>query len=86
MCPFEGPRVGRYDQEELPIELARRVTPYKHDTGSHIPSDGSLGGMHLQHLLDDAGNRHAGETVVALVIALLVFVAAWYGARFQAQR
>lgn len=40
-----------------------------------------LGGMHLQHLLDDAGNRHVGETVVALVFALLVFAAAWYGAR-----
>ena len=24
-------------------------------------------GVHLQHLLDDEGNRHAGETVVALV-------------------
>ena len=42
-----------------------------------------LGGMHLQHLLDDAGNRHAGETVVALVIALLVFAACWFGARLQ---
>ena len=41
------------------------------------------GGTHLQHLLDDAGNRHAGETVVALVIALLVFAACWYGARIK---
>ncbi len=41
------------------------------------------GGTHLQHLLDDAGNRHVGETVVALVIALLVFVACWFGARLQ---
>ncbi len=40
-------------------------------------------GTHLQHLLDDEGNRHAGETVVGLVIALLVFVACWYGARLQ---
>ena len=40
-------------------------------------------GVHLQHLLDDEGNRHAGETVVALVIALLVFVACWFGARLQ---
>ena len=40
-------------------------------------------GIHLQHLLDDAGNRHAGETVVALVIALLVFTACWYGARLE---
>ena len=31
------------------------------------------GGIHLQHLLDDAGSRHAGETVVALVLALAVF-------------
>ena len=41
------------------------------------------GGIHLQHLLDDAGNRHAGETVVALLIALLVFGAGWFGARLQ---
>ena len=41
------------------------------------------GGMHLQHVLDDAGNRHLGETVVALVLALLVFAAAWYGARHE---
>ena len=41
------------------------------------------GGVHLQHLIDDEGNRHVGETVVALVIALLVFVASWYGARFE---
>ena len=40
-----------------------------------------LGGTHLQHLLDDAGNRHAGETVVVLVMALLVFAACWYGTR-----
>ena len=39
------------------------------------------GGMHLQHLLDEKGNRHAGETVITLVIALLLFVACWYGAR-----
>ncbi len=39
------------------------------------------GGMHLQHLLDDAGNRHAGETVLTLVLALLVFGACRYGGR-----
>ena len=39
------------------------------------------GGIHLQHLIDDGGNRHVGETVVLLVIALLVFVACWIGAR-----
>lgn len=38
------------------------------------------GGMHLQHLIDDAGSRHIGETVVALVLALLVFTAGRYGA------
>jgi predicted membrane-bound spermidine synthase len=38
------------------------------------------GGMHLQHLLDDAGGRHAGETVVMLVLALLAFAACRYGA------
>ena len=39
------------------------------------------GGMHLQHLLDDAGSRHAGETIVALLLALGVFAAGWYGSR-----
>ena len=38
------------------------------------------GGMHLQHLIDDKGNRHLGETVVALLIALLLFTGSWYGA------
>ena len=44
------------------------------------------GGIHLQHLLDDAGNRHVGETVVALVLALLVFAACMYGARLETSR
>ena len=44
------------------------------------------GGIHLQHLIDDEGNRHAGETVVMLVIALLLFVAGWYGARLGTGR
>ena len=44
------------------------------------------GGIHLQHLLDDSGNRHAGETVAALVLALLVFAACWYGARLETSR
>ena len=39
------------------------------------------GGIHLQHLLDDAGSRHIGETVVALVLALLLFMAGRYGAQ-----
>ena len=42
-----------------------------------------LGGIHLQHLIDDEGDRHAGETAVLLVIALLVFVAGWVGARLE---
>ena len=41
------------------------------------------GGMHLEHLLNDQGNRHFGETVVALAAALLVFAAGWYGARLK---
>ena len=44
------------------------------------------GGMHLQHLLDDAGNRHAGETVVLFVLSLLVFAGCWYGARLDTSR
>ncbi len=43
-------------------------------------------GVHLQHLIDDEGNRHAGETVVALLIALLVFVGSWFGARLQTKQ
>ncbi len=39
------------------------------------------GGVHLQHLIDDLGSRHAGEAVVAVVLSLLVFGASWYGAR-----
>ena len=38
-------------------------------------------GIHLQHLIDDTGSRHAGETVVMLALAILVFGACWYGAR-----
>ena len=38
-------------------------------------------GTHLQHLFDDLGSRHAGETVAAVVLALLVFAAGRYGAR-----
>ena len=44
------------------------------------------GGIHLQHLLDDGGNRHIGETVVTLALALLVFVACRYGARAETGR
>ncbi len=39
------------------------------------------GGVHLQHLIDDLGSRHAGEAVVAVVLSLLFFGASWYGAR-----
>ena len=45
-----------------------------------------LAGTHLQHLIDDAGNRHAGETVGALFIALLVFVGSWFGDRLETNR
>lgn len=44
------------------------------------------GGMHLQHLIDDGGGRHSGETVVAMVLALLVFAACRYGARLSTSR
>ena len=43
-------------------------------------------GMHLQHLLDNEGNRHAGETVIAIVLTLLLFAACWYGARHRSSR
>ena len=39
------------------------------------------GGTHLQHLLDNGGGRHAGEFVVAIVLALLVFAGCWYGVK-----
>ena len=44
------------------------------------------GGMHLQHLIDDKGNRHLGETVVLLVLSLLVFTGCRYGARRATRR
>ena len=33
-----------------------------------------LGGMHLQHIVDDGGGRHFGETIVLLVLSLGLFV------------
>ena len=32
-----------------------------------------LAGMHLQHLVDDGGSRHLGETIVLIVLALGLF-------------
>ena len=32
-----------------------------------------LGGMHLQHLVDDGGGRHLGEVVVLIILALGLF-------------
>ena len=32
-----------------------------------------LGGIHLQHLINDGGGRHLGETVVLIVLALGLF-------------
>jgi|AP45_3_1055517.scaffolds.fasta_scaffold160439_1 hypothetical protein len=43
-------------------------------------------GTHLQHLLDDAGSRHSGETIVAVMLALPVFAAGRYGARLGKTR
>lgn len=40
-----------------------------------------LAGMHAQHLLDNAGSRHIGETLVVLALALLVFAGSRYGTR-----
>lgn len=40
-----------------------------------------LAGMHAQHLLDNAGSRHLGETLVVLALALLVFAGSRYGTR-----
>ena len=32
-----------------------------------------LGGMHLQHLVNDGGGRHLGEAVVLIVLAFGLF-------------
>ena len=32
-----------------------------------------LGGIHLQHLINNGGGRHLGETVVLIVLALGLF-------------
>jgi high-affinity Fe2+/Pb2+ permease len=31
------------------------------------------GGIHLQHLIDDGGSRHLGETLVFIILALGLF-------------
>ena len=41
-----------------------------------------LGGMHLQHLVDDGGGRHLGETVVLIILALGLFA----GSMWSCQR
>ena len=33
----------------------------------------TLGGIHLQHLINNGGGRHLGETVVLIVLALGLF-------------
>ena len=40
-----------------------------------------VAGTHVQHLLDNAGNRHAGETLITIVLALVAFTGSRYGAR-----
>ena len=45
-----------------------------------------LGGMHLQHLIDDKGNRHLGETAVLLALAFLEFTVCLYAARRATRR
>ncbi len=32
-----------------------------------------LGGLHLQHFINDGGGRHLGETLVLIVLALGLF-------------
>ena len=44
-----------------------------------------LSGVHVQHLLDNGGGRHAGEFLVAIVLALVVFAGCWRGARSSQQ-
>ncbi len=39
------------------------------------------GGTHIQHLINDEGSRHVGETAFALALGLIAFSASWYGAR-----
>ena len=40
-----------------------------------------LGGTHLQHLIDDGGGRHLGETLVFVAHSLLAFSASQYRLR-----
>ena len=40
-----------------------------------------LGGMHLQHLIDDGGGRHLGEAIVLILLALGLFVGAVWACR-----
>lgn len=39
------------------------------------------GGVHLQHLVNDEGGRHAGEFIVLLALAILSLAASLYGSR-----
>lgn len=40
-----------------------------------------LGGIHLQHLIDDGGGRHLGEAIVLILLALGLFVGAVWACR-----
>ena len=40
-----------------------------------------LGGMHLQHLIDDGGGRHLGEAIVLILLALGLFAGSVWACR-----
>lgn len=43
-------------------------------------------GMHIQHLLDDGGSRHIGETLVTIILTLAAFAGNWFGTRQNTKR
>ena len=42
-----------------------------------------LGGMHLQHLVNDGGGRHLGEAVVLIVLALGLFAGSVWACQWE---
>ena len=45
-----------------------------------------LGGIHLQHLINDGGGRHLGETVLLIVLALGLFAGSVWACQLEREQ